>query len=388
MPNETPCLFLEGKSRCGATRAAGGIFCDAHRQSFAPLSNPDLLKRTAHAARASIFVNEEKKICPVPPLENFAPWAEYSNCMNELASRGYSEPQAMEAIGQMMESEGIWTALNKEVGLDPKWRKFEKLIAAIHTLRMEGAEVTFDDHIHGRRTSRRRQCDITIRFANAFYSFLLVIDGKDWNGPVPIDEVEAFCTKLEDVGADKGIMVSPHGFQEGAIKAAEACRIELFTLTTARTDWTSIVRETIRKCPFPSQITFDAPTIASDFKGHVDITMGDLLFYEDEHTPPTPLNELIGELCAKVDADRIPLPVNVEVEFEQPLLAQFPGTSYYTPVYGMKALLVPFELRLQKTIDMPPKITHYEYSDIAGERTYKLSADEVARVRVEEPPKK
>jgi hypothetical protein len=61
-----------------------------------------------------------------------------------------------------------------------------------------------------------------------------------------MEKVEAFRTKLEDVGAMPGIMVSPHGFQEGAIKTAQAYNIELFTLTEVKSDWTIVLVKLLR----------------------------------------------------------------------------------------------------------------------------------------------
>jgi hypothetical protein len=47
---------------------------------------------------------------------------------------------------------------------DPKWKKFEKLVHALHTqLAPTGAIVTYDDHIMGLETGTERQIDISIR---------------------------------------------------------------------------------------------------------------------------------------------------------------------------------------------------------------------------------
>ena len=48
------------------------------------------------------------------------------------------------------------------------------------------------------------------------------------NDRIEISEVEAFVTFLEDVGANKGVMVSPCGFQSGAISVAKCKNIDLF----------------------------------------------------------------------------------------------------------------------------------------------------------------
>ncbi len=50
----------------------------------------------------------------------------------------------------------------------PKWKKFERLVAAIHSAEQKGASVKWNDAING------RQFDVTIRFKEGFYDYLTV----------------------------------------------------------------------------------------------------------------------------------------------------------------------------------------------------------------------
>ena len=109
--------------------------------------------------------------------------------------------------------------------MDKKWKKFERVVAAIHVAEHSGATVTWDDHING------RQFDVTIRFKFQFYDYLVIIECKDQQARVEAEDVEAFVTKSRDAGANKAIVVSSSGFQSGAKKVAEKHNIELFTLT-------------------------------------------------------------------------------------------------------------------------------------------------------------
>lgn len=58
-------------------------------------------------------------------------------------------------------------------GQDRRWRRFERVVAAIHHLETEGAQVAWDDFING------RQFDVTIRFEHGLYKYLSVIECKD-----------------------------------------------------------------------------------------------------------------------------------------------------------------------------------------------------------------
>jgi hypothetical protein len=109
---------------------------------------------------------------------------------------------------------------------DPrKWKHFERLIAAIHAAANRGANVKWNDSING------RQFDVTIRFKQGLYEYLTVIECKDYARPVPVDKVEAFVTKSQDVGAHHGVLASSSGFQGGALDAAKKHNITLIHVT-------------------------------------------------------------------------------------------------------------------------------------------------------------
>jgi hypothetical protein len=109
--------------------------------------------------------------------------------------------------------------------MDKKWKKFERVVAAIHAAENSGATVTWNEHING------RQFDVVIRFKFQFYEYLTLIECRDEQRRVEAGDVDAFVTKSRDAGANKAIIVSSSGFQSGAKTIAEKHNIELFTLT-------------------------------------------------------------------------------------------------------------------------------------------------------------
>jgi hypothetical protein len=368
------CYFAVKGKRCSAPREPFSNFCSDHQATFAQLDNPTLLNQAADRMRRTMYVNAEKKLSCVLDMEV---WGEFNNYLNELSGRGYNAREAMDAVGTIALERGLFDDLFQGIGLDPKWKRFEKIVAGIHMLTAEGAEVKFDDEIVGRRTGRPRQIDVSIRFKQTYYDYLAIIECKDYDSKVPIEKVEAFRTKIEDVGAMKGIMVSPKGFQEGAIKTAEAHNIELFTLTEIKSDWTKTIKADIWELPFPAHIEFDYPFFdATDLSEH-EIRMGDLLFYTDQLTPPIPLNQLLREITKWVVSKGIALPCKVEAPYDPPLLTQFPGTTFFTPIY---AIIVTFEnskFAFGREIDVPPKLEKYVYSDIAKHRVHEIPAKDV-----------
>jgi Zn-dependent peptidase ImmA (M78 family) len=64
------------------------------------------------------------------------------------------------------------------------------------------------------------------------YSILIVLECKDYNHPVPVDDVEEFFSKLQQIsGANiKGIVVSSNSFQEGSLNFSRSKGIALIRL--------------------------------------------------------------------------------------------------------------------------------------------------------------
>ncbi|MFY9825088.1 MAG: restriction endonuclease [Thermoanaerobaculia bacterium] len=111
---------------------------------------------------------------------------------------------------------------------DPKWKLFEKLVAAIHRAEQQGAEVKWNEKID------RRQFDVTVRFKAGVHTYLTVIECRDQGSPLKVERIDAFVTKARDAKANKAIMVSASGFQEGCFGVAERHGIDLFTMQELR----------------------------------------------------------------------------------------------------------------------------------------------------------
>jgi restriction endonuclease Mrr len=102
---------------------------------------------------------------------------------------------------------------------------FERLVAAVHQTADAGANVKWNDTIHG------RQFDVTIRFRKGLYDHLTVVECKNYEKPVPVEKVESFVTKSRDVRANVAVLASTSGFQSGAQDAALRHNITLLHVT-------------------------------------------------------------------------------------------------------------------------------------------------------------
>jgi hypothetical protein len=107
----------------------------------------------------------------------------------------------------------------------PKWKRFERLVAAIQKAADEGADVKWNDKIDG------RQFDVTVRFKKGLYSYLTVIECKDQADPVKVEKVDAFVTKAAGAKANHAVMASTSGFQEGAKQQARVHNMTLLHIS-------------------------------------------------------------------------------------------------------------------------------------------------------------
>jgi hypothetical protein len=90
------------------------------------------------------------------------------------------------------------------------WRDFELLLTTIHQKLAPGADVTHNCFLKG-RSGRRRQIDILLSQTIGLYRAKIAVECRRYKRRVTIEKVEAFASKLLDVGVPQGVMVSSAG---------------------------------------------------------------------------------------------------------------------------------------------------------------------------------
>jgi hypothetical protein len=111
---------------------------------------------------------------------------------------------------------------------DVKWKMYERLAAK----REEGfhnCSVILNHTVIGRRSGLARQVDVWLTGAVGGHEACVAIECRLYSRRVGIKDVEAFQSFLDDVAADRGVIISQSGFTNGAKARAE--KIELETLT-------------------------------------------------------------------------------------------------------------------------------------------------------------
>ncbi|QDK40575.1 restriction endonuclease [Bacteriovorax stolpii] len=81
------------------------------------------------------------------------------------------------------------------------------------------------------------EIDVTARFEALGASFLVLIECKRYSSPVKRDVVLTLHTKLQAIGAQKGMIFTTSGFQKGAVEYATTHGIALVQLVDGKSTY-------------------------------------------------------------------------------------------------------------------------------------------------------
>lgn len=122
------------------------------------------------------------------------------------------------------------------------YKDLEILVAKIQKQLSPGAKVSHNVKIVGRHTGVPRQIDVLVEQSIGQYDMKVAIDSKDYKVPVDVKGVEEFQGLVDDVAAQKGVMVCPAGFTAAAKKRAQGLQIDLYSpVDTDPHKWTAKV---------------------------------------------------------------------------------------------------------------------------------------------------
>lgn len=106
------------------------------------------------------------------------------------------------------------------------WRKHQETTAEL--FRSLGCSAEVDKLVVGARA--KHKIDVWVVFSRFGFQNKWAIECKHWNSNVPKEKVLALRSIVEDVGADRGFIISKSGFQSGAIRAAAYTNITLTSI--------------------------------------------------------------------------------------------------------------------------------------------------------------
>jgi hypothetical protein len=103
------------------------------------------------------------------------------------------------------------------------WKEYQEETAGF--FRRQGCTAEVEARVQGVRAEHR--IDVYVSFLRHGIKCNWVIECKLWNSRVPKEKVLALKSIVEDVGADRGLIISEEGFQPGAYDAARGTNITL-----------------------------------------------------------------------------------------------------------------------------------------------------------------
>jgi hypothetical protein len=83
----------------------------------------------------------------------------------------------------------------------------------------------------GRRSNRKIAVDVSFELDYGGFTVLFLVECKLYTKKVEVGDIEEFRTKIDDIGAHKGLVFSTVGFQSGAVQTAKAYGIGLARLS-------------------------------------------------------------------------------------------------------------------------------------------------------------
>jgi hypothetical protein len=107
--------------------------------------------------------------------------------------------------------------------------ELEQLVQKIQKQLAPKAEVLHNVKMPGRLGGQERQVDVLVREQVGQYKINIIIECKDHKRPIDVKGVEEFSGLLNDVGAQKGVLVCPMGFSELAKTRAAGLQIDLYS---------------------------------------------------------------------------------------------------------------------------------------------------------------
>lgn len=109
---------------------------------------------------------------------------------------------------------------------DGTWQQYQEDAASLFN--RLGHEVVIEVTVPGARANH--VVDVYVKGQIGGTPFSWVIECKAWKSRIPKEKVLALYSVVQDVGADRGFLLSETGFQSGAIDAARNTNITLTSL--------------------------------------------------------------------------------------------------------------------------------------------------------------
>jgi restriction system protein len=110
------------------------------------------------------------------------------------------------------------------------WSDYQKQVAAF--FREFGLKAETDVTVAGTRT--KHAVDVVVDLTHVGMPVRWLVECKAWSRPVAKETILAHRMIVQDVGADRGLVMAEKGYQKGALEAAHLANIQLTSLADLR----------------------------------------------------------------------------------------------------------------------------------------------------------
>jgi hypothetical protein len=100
------------------------------------------------------------------------------------------------------------------------WKEYEKEILSSFENLYRDCKISFDQKIIGKYSEIERQIDVLIEGNILNERIKIIVDGKNYSKKLDVKAVDSFISMAKDVEATHGILITNHGYSEGAYKRA------------------------------------------------------------------------------------------------------------------------------------------------------------------------
>lgn len=112
------------------------------------------------------------------------------------------------------------------------WRVYQDEAASFFS--SLGFDAATDVPVSGARG--KNNIDVIVKGSVAGIPFLWIVECKQWRSNVSKEKVQALQTVVQNVGADRGYLLSEKGFQSGAVDVARNTNVHLGSVAALKAD--------------------------------------------------------------------------------------------------------------------------------------------------------
>jgi hypothetical protein len=165
-------------------------------------------------------------------------------------------------------------------------KELELLVTKIQQNLAPSAKVIHNVHIDGKDSGMKRQIDVLMRQKIGQCEMMIIIQCKDHAKRADVNVVGEFHSVMNDVRANKGILVCPRGFTKGAKTLASNFHIDLYSpFDTDPHKW-QVKPKAPALCDFRSAaISFKFACSSPLFSSLPENFVSTLTVFDNEHNP-------------------------------------------------------------------------------------------------------